>query len=936
MNHSFEQSKNEIARLVKHFRNNREAYLASAYKEAHARQEFIDPLFGALNWDVQNQQHAAPDSREVIIEDSLDIEGQKKAPDYAFRLDRERKFFAEAKKPGVDIKSGAAPAYQLRRYAWSAKLPLSILTDFEELAVYDCRFRPAEKDKSSVARVNYFKCEEYAERWQEIWEVFSREAVLGGSFDQYAQAGKGKRGASTVDSEFLKEIEGWRESLARNIALRNPRLTIDELNDSVQRTIDRIIFLRMAEDRGIERYGQLQQLAKGVNIYVNLLSLSRMADAKYNSGLFDFSKAGDQVTPRLALDDKALRPILSDLYYPQSPYEFSVLPAEILGNVYEQFLGKVIRLTAGHQAKVEEKPEVKKAGGVYYTPKHIVDYIVKNTIGKQIEGKSPKQLIGFRVLDPACGSGSFLLGAYTFLLDYYRGWHTAHNPEKNKQTVVQAAGIWQLTLPERKRILIEHIFGVDIDRQAVEVTKLSLLLKVLEGVKQLALFDERALPNLDRNIKCGNSLIGPDYFSGKLIPDNDEMRRVNPFDWAAEFPEVARTGGFDCVIGNPPYLFITELEQFEKTYFFNRYETSEYRFDVYGLFTELAVQKLVLRGGRVGFIIPHTLLSNKSFEKLRRMILNQTSLELVVDIGPGVFRNAKNETMIFVARNGVQPKLRETVQVSLTDAQSFPKSVKEFRVDQKIWNANPGGTWLVNVSPDELVVVAKLEKSSNRLGNLCTINQGLRTGDNEKYLSASRKSGKWKPAAGGKNVGRYKALIEEVYVYYDPSVLDAPRKEEIFASTEKIVVQEIRNITIPRRLIATYDDKQFYCLQSTNVINLRKSAAMWSIKFLLGFVNSNAVNYFFRQRFSGNNHIASNQLAQIPLPDTDKPRHDHMVSLVEQMLDLHKRKAESKDTAAQERIQRVIHSTDSQIDRLVYELYGLSPEEIAVVENDAK
>jgi len=368
MPYTFEQSKDEIAHLVELFTTNKATYLASLYKEAHARQEFIDPLFVALNWDVHNHQHAAPDYREVIIEDSLDIEGQRKAPDYAFRVGRDRKFFAEAKKPGVELKAAAAPAYQLRRYAWSAKLPLSILTDFQELAVYDCRIRPAEKDKPNVARVNYLQCEEYADRWQEIWHVFSREAVWSGSFDQFALAGKSKRGTAEVDAEFLREIEGWREVLAKNIALRNSRLTIDQLNDAVQRIIDRIIFLRMAEDRGIEEYGRLQRLADREGIYAELLTLSRQADTKYNSGLFDFSKAGDQTTPRITVDDKALKPILADLYYPQSPYEFSVLPAEILGNVYEQFLGKVIRLTASHQAKVEQKPEVKRAGGVFYTP----------------------------------------------------------------------------------------------------------------------------------------------------------------------------------------------------------------------------------------------------------------------------------------------------------------------------------------------------------------------------------------------------------------------------------------------------------------------------------------------------------------------------------------------------------------------------------------
>ena len=233
--------------------------------------------------------------------------------------------------------------------------------------------------------------------------------------------------------------------------------------------------------------------------------LYREADERYNSELFDFK--ADTLTKSLALDDKVLKPILAGLYYPDCPYEFSVLPAEILGQVYEQFLGKVIRLTPGHRAKVEEKPEVKKAGGVYYTPSYIVDYIVEQTVGRLIEGKTPKQISKLRILDPACGSGSFLLGAYQRLLDYHRRWYEEHDPEKEARSKRPAiyqgpGGEWRLTTGEKKSILLNNVYGVDIDRQAVEVTKLSLLLKVLEGEsqetlgKQLALWRERALPDL--------------------------------------------------------------------------------------------------------------------------------------------------------------------------------------------------------------------------------------------------------------------------------------------------------------------------------------------------------------------------------------------------------------------------------------------------------
>ncbi|MFQ5614841.1 MAG: N-6 DNA methylase, partial [Anaerolineae bacterium] len=496
--------------------------------------------------------------KDVVHEDAIKVGGATKAPDYCFRVGGARKFFLEAKKPSINIKHDVHPAYQLRRYAWSAKLPLSILTDFEELAVYDCRIKPVKTDRPARARTLYLTFRDYPDRWDDIAGVFSRQAVLKGSFDKYVESHKAKRGTAEVDAAFLAEIERWRETLARNLALRNPNLSQRQLNFAVQRTIDRLIFLRIAEDRGLEPYGRLMALQNGGQVYPRLMQLFQVADDRYNAGLFHFKpekgrpgESLDDLTPGLAVDDRVLKDILQNLYYPDSPYEFSVLPADILGQVYEQFLGQVIRLTPAHRAVVEAKPEVKKAGGVYYTPTYIVDYIVRGTVGALVEGKTPRQARNLRILDPACGSGSFLLGAYQFLLDWYLARYVEDDPARHargrpprlRQT---GRGDWALTTAERKRILLDHIYGVDIDPQAVEVTKLSLLLKVLEGeteesiATQLSFFQERALPDLGRNIKCGNSLIGPDFYDGQQLRmgllDEEEMYRLNVFDWAAEFP----------------------------------------------------------------------------------------------------------------------------------------------------------------------------------------------------------------------------------------------------------------------------------------------------------------------------------------------------------------------------------------------------------------
>src|SRR5450759_5073427 len=375
-----------VVDLVEHFQRNEDAYRSGAYNEAQLRREFLDPFFEALGWDVSNRLGAAEAYKDVIHEDAIKVGDGTKAPDYCFRIGGTRKFFVEAKKPSINVKTDGPSAFQLRRYAWSSKLPLSLLTNFAEFAAYDCRVQPLQTDKASAARVLFFTYEQYLEHWDEIASTFSKDDVLKGFFDKFIASTKLKRGTAEVDEAFLREIEKWRSDLASNIALRNPGLSQRELNFAVQRIIDRIIFLRISEDRGIETYGQLRDLQNSGNIYQQLCAVFQRADDRYNSGLFHFlpekdrAELPDTLTLKLRIDDDRLRGILKRLYYPDSPYEFSVLPVDILGQVYEQFLGKVIVLTPAHRATVKDKPEVKKASGVYYTPTYIVDSIVHNTV----------------------------------------------------------------------------------------------------------------------------------------------------------------------------------------------------------------------------------------------------------------------------------------------------------------------------------------------------------------------------------------------------------------------------------------------------------------------------------------------------------------------------------------------------------------------------
>jgi len=1053
-----------IMTLVDRFGRQLDSYKRATYNETQVRREFIDPLFTALGWDVANEAGHAEAYKDVIHEDAIKVGGSTKAPDYCFRVGGVRKFFVEAKKPAVGVRDDPGPAYQIRRYAWTNKLPLSIVTDFEEFAVYDCRIKPKPTDKPSTARILYITYDQYAHRWDEIASVFSKEAILKGSFDRYAESTRRKRGTTEVDAEFLKEIESWREMLARNIALRNPRLAVRELNYAVTKTIDRIIFLRMCEDRGVETYEQLRVLPNGPRIYPRLVELFRRADERYNSGLFHFdyekgrAEAPDELTPALTIDDKVLKDIIRRLYYPECAYEFSVLPAEILGQVYEQFLGKVIRLTKGHRAVVEEKPEVKKAGGVYYTPSYIVDYIVKHTVGKLLEGKTPTEVgpmldqrkqgrarkrpvhipngarkeaakshtrarkgaakSPLRILDPACGSGSFLLGAYRYLLDWHLRWYTDNDPQewakkKNPpiyQSTIEnrqsAIATWRLTVAERKRILLNHLYGVDIDPQAVEVTKLSLLLKVLEGESQqsldnqLRLFHERALPDLGHNIKCGNSLIGPDFYDNRQLSllDDEERYRINVFDWHAEFPQVFAPSpskgegrgegeqaqpGFDAVIGNPPYIRMEAFKEL-KQYLRERYSVHDERTDLYTYFIERE-HDLLRDGGQFGMIVSNKFLRANYGAKLRQRLSNVATVHRIVDLaGLRVFRGATVRTIVLITTKGPTttpaiyspPPEKETL-VSLEANSRTLEDVADplaYEVPQRALTADG---WSLN-RPEYAALVERLRGAGTLLiyivdGRICMgIKSGLTAafviGTNEKddiIRTNPEAEDIIRPFLQGRHIRRYQLQPPDEYLLYTyhgidmsryPAVIDhlKPFNKQLENRATKQAWYELQQPQLAYKSFLEQPKIVFpdiatgcrFCLDAdghfgANTVYFLPTDSL----FLLGLLNSTLAHFYFAQtcaalegpgeaylRFFGQ-YLEGFPVPRIDLTDrTEKLHHDHMVELVERMLSLHKELAAAKTPTDKTAIQRQIDPTDRQIDNLVYELYGLTDDEIRIVE----
>lgn len=928
-----ESALKRITELVELFDEHYETYHRTTYDEAKTRGTFIDEFFKALGWDIHNKEGVDESYRDVIPEDKIKVEGRTKAPDYCFTIRGQRKFFVEAKKPSVPIKTDHASVFQLRRYGYHNKLPISIVSNFEEFAVYDCTKKPHLSDKTTIGRIRYIPYKEYVKEFDFIWNTFSKESVLKGRYDKFVKSDTEKRGTSTVDTDFLDSLNEWRKYLATSIAKNNHRLTQEEVQYSVQQTIDRIVFLIFCEYKNIEPFGNLKHASDKGTVYNNLFEVFNNADQKYNSGLFDFRK--DKISEKLSVDNKVLRNIILDLYPPNSEYDFSILPVEVLGNAYEQFLGKVIRITPGHIVKIEDKPEVKKAGGVFYTPQYIVDYIVQHTIGKLIFEKTPEQISKIKILDPACGSGSFLLGAYQFLLNYHTNFYKkkGYLEKKIKNNPLTPEG--RLTTEIKREILLNNIFGVDIDPQAVEVTKLSLLLKAMEGEtevsikRQLQLVHERVLPNIDGNIKCGNSLIGHDFFEGQLDLDKEEKeelkKKINPFDWKSGFLEIFKQGGFDVVIGNPPYLKLTAnnsnteiLSYYQKNYLSYSGGSSKNLF-------QLFIEKITQLSPKIfSFIIPEALLTTDSNGKVREILLKNFNLNNIVTFDHFVFQDATIGTCIFV----VEKNSKEKTKIAKINASQISKIIREIKLGRGV------EPWEVSLDDSSKMLFQKILCSSKLMRELVVMSKGMVVKDRNEKLKNSP-APKTLPFLLGNCMSKYYYHYNKYAEYGKLEIIGGTRDLNKHLATPRLLIRRTGS-----NLCATYSDKK-ELIEST-IYFLRSEKI--NLKFLLGIINSKLLSFYISKRLVTNQQgfpqVLMGQLEQLPIVSLnlkskkEKSIHDEIVKHVDNLLQLNKDIRKTKTPAQHEQIQNRISYSENNINELVFGLYGLSKKDIETIKNN--
>lgn len=728
-----------IQDLVSKYRADRDSYLKSTYNETQLRNDFIDPLLKCLGWDVDNTKGKTHFLRDVIQEEYIEVEDEstKKNPDYTLRINGTRKLFVEVKKPSVNILKSAKAAFQTRRYGWSANLGISVLTNFEHIIIYDCRYKPDQSDNEHVARYKVFTYEEYEDAIDELNSMISYEAANSGTLDELFEVDK--REGDTFDEYFLQQIESWREKLAETAIKDNSELNEEDVNYIIQRLLNRIIFLRICEDRTIEKY----ETIRGIKSYDELKELFQKSDKKFNSGLFDFIE--DALSLDVDIDSDVLIGIFNELYFPQSPYDFSVVDPTILSQIYERFLGRRIAIESGRTFHIMEAPEVSASSGVVPTPKIIVEQIVKDTLTPLIEGKNFDGLCDLKIADICCGSGTFLISAYDFLL------------EKMMEKIVKE-GICRMdlvhkvdgegltfTLKGKRNILENNLYGLDINPYALEVTEFSLLLKLLEGEDEASVnnfihqHSEKILPNLKSNIKCGNSLVDNKFF--EFMPealDNDELLfKVKPFDWKTEYPEIIEKGGFDAIIGNPPYVRIQNMQRYspEEIKYYQS-SKSEYTvakkatIDKYFVFIQRAIELLNPKG-LLGYIVPHKFFLTKGGKELRKFITENHQISKITHFGvTQVFPERTTYTAILT----LQPNKMDEFQfkkVNKISAEALVSNDQIVYYKTENYSSDP---WIF-LSPETEAVFEKFDGDQfDKLGNITDITVGLQTSADKIYI----------------------------------------------------------------------------------------------------------------------------------------------------------------------------------------------------------
>jgi len=969
------EAKREVARLVSKLDSLTKREFTK-YDEENTKKDFILPLFRALGWAVE-------DRREVTAEDKV----SRRRVDYAFRIDGIPKLFLEAKPLKADL-DNPEYAWQAINYAWTKGVTWAVLTDFEGLKVFNAQWKGPSLLYNRFIDIPYT---EYLERFDELW-LLSRHSFEEGLLDIEAEKVGKKAKREAVGKQLFDDLIVWRQRLYKQLRgwKENKRYSAAQIDEAVQRILDRFIFIRTAEDRELEERVLLpavrewRENGRRRELDNALVRIFRQFDEKYDSELFEAGHFCED----LVCDSTTYAWVIEGLYGMRDEvptYNFDAIDVDVLGGIYEQYLG----YRQGLPEEVEEaKRRRRKKRGIYYTPKFVVQYIVENTVGRLLRERSHDEIRKLRILDPACGSGSFLIEAFDRLDRYHQ--EARGTAQRSDEKAIQDDFL------ERLRILRDNIYGVDLDPQAVEIARLNLLLKTL--------YQRALLPKLEDNIRCGNSLISgmPTELSQYFGADWEGKR---PFNWEEEFPKIMEEGGFDVVIGNPPYVRIQTLDRDEVTYYKDKYQAATGNYDIYTLFVERGWE-LLKPGGLFGMILPSKFMQASYGKGLRSLLSEAKAVNKVVDFGhEQVFGTGTTYTCLLFLQKVESKRLFYVPAEEYLEGQEDTPNLEDAEREggwvksEKLTRA----PWVLVVGPEGRLI-EKLQAAGPPLNEFATnIFTGLQTSADKIYaLEArgeprgglvkvfSRQTGKvyqlettlLKPLISGKHVKRYSHPRSNILLLFPYEVSDGEatliRQKEFeteyprcweylieaktaleareggrmrgaqwyaFGRTQNLGLHEFRKLALPRlvkRLTATYDRDGTFYLDNVDVggVLLKKQEEAHHL-YMLGLLNSRVLDFYFRHTsvpFRGGFYSANRQFIS-PLPirriDFDNPQdvkmHDDLVALVERMLDLHKR---LKDAKGEEKkgLERQVARTDRKIDNLVYQLYDITDEEREIIE----
>ncbi len=889
-----EESKQKVAKLVNKYEKLSAAEIKKQNEEA-TKQGFILPLFKALGWDTEDT------TNEVIPEENA----SKGRVDFAFKLKGVPQFYLEAKPLKADLNN---PDYkkQAVTYAYNKGVTWAVLTDFESLRIFN-----SQTGNPALTLV----CKDYITSFDDLW-LLSQDSLTNGLLKKYAQQHGHLPQQIPIEKRLYAQLRQWRESLYNEIHDFNKDLKLPLIDETIQRLFNRLIFIRTCEDRTIEE----KKLLAAVNQWETgghkkdklieaLRSIFAYFNDTYDSELFEKHLLDSD---KVFLFENTLKDILHGLYDISgglASYDFGVIKPDVLGAVYEQYLGYVatkVKQQAEKQMKlgiaeddayaITSKKERRKEQGIYYTPEFVTDYIVRETVGRFIKEHDYNEIRNIKILDPACGSGSFLIRAYDELLQY-------HAKERNLP-------LTDLPQQDRLPVLLGNIFGVDLDMQAVEIARLNLLLRTVTK--------KGKLPFISDNIRQGNSLISgtPEELKGYF---GDGYKAKKPFTWEQEFPDIMKNGGFDVVIGNPPYG--AEFDEDDRKYIADRYPESKDNKNSAMVFIEKGLS-LTKEGGYFSFIIPKSLAYSQKWASGRKLILDK--LGYTADASKAFKEVLLEQMVIVVSQNFKHNPFYEAINLDEEGEKDLVSISKE--VSQNTDSV------LLGVTETGLQIFNKMTSSGLFMKDISKTSRGLPF---QKYLT---KNPKGVPIYRGDHIGRYE--LHETKETLPEEVLSNADKKVSFLRQPKILSQRIiAHVQNPQEhiiLMSTFDKEGILTLDTIeNTVLTQKTYSYSAITALL---NSKLWSWY-EYRFTFSKAIRTMDfdeyyLNKLPLPAIDKEKNKQLASLAEKMLELNKKLTPIKDIFSNERdaLVKEIEKTDKEIDNLVYDLYGLNEEERKIVE----